>query len=59
MFYTFGCPAGLAAGCDYNYFIIFLPVAFIVAIGYYFGVKAYRSSKGIAIEQAYAEIPPE
>jgi basic amino acid/polyamine antiporter, APA family len=58
-FYTFGCPAGLAAGCDYNYFITFLPVAFIVAIGYYFVVKAYRSSKGIPIEKAYAEIPPE
>jgi APA family basic amino acid/polyamine antiporter len=59
VFYTFGCPAGLAAGCDYNYFLLFLPLAFIVAILYYFGVRAYRSSRGIALDKVYSEIPPE
>jgi APA family basic amino acid/polyamine antiporter len=58
-FYTFGCPAGLAAGCDYNYFLIFLPIAFFVAIGYYFGVSAYRSRKGMPFGKVFAEIPPE
>jgi APA family basic amino acid/polyamine antiporter len=58
-FYTFGCPAGLAAGCDYKYFIIILPVAFVVAVGYYFGVRAYRISKGMPFDKVFAEIPPE
>ena len=58
-FYTFGCPAGLAAGCDYSYLIAFLPSAFVVAVGYYLGVRAYRSSKGMPFDKVFAEIPPE
>jgi amino acid transporter len=57
--YTFGCPGGGAAGCDFNYFMIALPVAFIAAMVYYFAVRWYRSRSGIPFDMTFKEIPPE
>jgi amino acid transporter len=58
-FYTFGCPGGGAAGCDFNYFMIALPVAFLAAMIYYFVVRSYRSRGGIPFDATFKEIPPE
>lgn len=58
-FYTFGCPGGGAAGCDFNYFLIALPVAFIAAIVFYFVVRWYRSRGGMPFDMTFKEIPPE
>jgi basic amino acid/polyamine antiporter, APA family len=58
-FYTFGCPGGGAAGCDFNYFLIALPVAFVATMLFYFVVRAYRSRGGIPYDMMFKEIPPE
>jgi basic amino acid/polyamine antiporter, APA family len=59
VFYTFGCPGGGAAGCDFNYFLIALPIAFIATMVYYFGVRWYRSKGGMPYDATFKEIPPE
>jgi amino acid transporter len=58
-FYTFGCPGGGAAGCDFNYFLIALPIAFIATMLFYFVVRWYRSRGGIPYDMMFKEIPPE
>jgi len=58
-FYTFGCPSGGAVGCDFNYFVGYLFVAFLAAIGFYFVIRWYRSRSGIPFDMTFKEIPPE
>jgi amino acid transporter len=58
-FYTFGCPAGGAVGCDFNWFIILLFAGFLAMIGYYFLVRWYRSRGGMPYDATFKEIPPE
>jgi hypothetical protein len=58
-FYTFGCPGGGAAGCDFNYFMIALPIAFLAVVGYYFFMRWYRSKGGMPFDATFKEIPPE
>jgi len=58
-FYLFACPAGGVASCDYNYYLVAIIVLFFAAIVYYFGVRAYRMSKGVPFNLAFSEIPPE
>ena len=58
-FYTFGCPGGLAVGCDFNWFVGLLFAAFIITIVMYFVISWYRSRGGIPFEMTLKEIPPE
>lgn len=58
-FYTFGCPAGGAVGCDFNWFIALLYGGFLAMVGYYFLVRWYRSRGGIPYDATFKEIPPE
>lgn len=58
-FYTFGCPGGGAVGCDFNWFIGLLFVAFLVTIGFYFMVRWYRSRGGMPYDATFRDIPPE
>lgn len=58
-FYTFGCYAGNYVGCDFNWFIGLLFVAFLAMIGYYFAVRWYRSKGGMPYDTTFKEIPPE
>jgi basic amino acid/polyamine antiporter, APA family len=59
VFYTFGCPAGGPTGCLYNDFIYTLIGVFIATIAYYGIIRYVRSRKGIPIDLALKEIPPE
>ncbi|MDA4125054.1 MAG: hypothetical protein OK438_06360 [Thaumarchaeota archaeon] len=58
-FYTLGCPGRGAVGCDFNWFIGPLVLGFLLAIGYYFLVRWYRSKGGIPYDMTFKEIPPE
>jgi APA family basic amino acid/polyamine antiporter len=58
-FYTFGCYAGNYVGCDFNWFVALLFVAFLAMIGYYFLVRWYRSRGGMPYDATFKEIPPE
>jgi APA family basic amino acid/polyamine antiporter len=58
-FYLGSCSAGAVLSCDFNPFLAFLAIMFVASVGYYFGVRQLRRSKGIPFDMAFAEIPPE
>ncbi len=59
VFYLFACSPSNVTSCDYSYYLITIVSLFFVTIAYYFGVRAYRQSKGIPFDKVFAEIPPE